>query len=165
MTFVACEQDGISISFNVDYTTEFTIDANSVTSTGGIPVDINTPSVSTSGSTVYGDNNTNIDKIESAKLKTLSISITAPNDEDFSFISEVKLYVTGQGLSEELVASKSNIDGTATSIDLDVQDVELADHIKAGEFSTRVSVTTNETITDDVEMKADMQFKITATAL
>ncbi len=159
---MACEEDGINVSFNVDYSTNYTLDKAAVI---GTTIDATSPEIQTNTSDVFTDNNTNLDKIEGAKFNNLTISITAPAGEDFSFVNEVKVYIKGLGMSEELIASKSDIDQAATSIEMDVEDVNLAEHVKSGAFTLRTSVLNDEALENDLDLQADMQLKVTARAL
>ena len=159
---MACEEDGINVSFNVDYSTNYTLDKAAVV---GTTIDAVSPEIQTNNTEVFTNNNTNLDKIEGAKFNNLTISIISPAGEDFSFVNDVKVYIQGLGMSEELVASKSNIDQAATSIDMDVTDVNLAAHVKSGAFTLRTSVVNDEALDVDLDLQADMQMKVTARAL
>jgi hypothetical protein len=162
--FSACEQDGFNVSFNLDYSKEFTIESALVTELG-LPIDVTTPAINTNSSEEFTTNNTSIDRLENAELTSLKLTIIAPDGQKFSFVEEVKLYIQGQGMTEELVASKVNIDDAASEIEMDVESTNLVEHVKSGEFTLRASVTTDELITEDVDVKADMTFKVTAEVL
>jgi hypothetical protein len=155
----------LSVKFNLNQTDiEFTLSADDVANSNGEAVDISTPSQST----LTGDMEQyaeNLNKLESAKLSTLRVSIIAPTTQKFSFAKEVKFYITGSGIPEVLVGSKSDIDTTASSIDLDIEDVELVEVIGSGAVSTRVSFVTDEGIDEDCDMKSEMTYTIRANAL
>jgi hypothetical protein len=80
-------------------------------------------------------------------------------------VNEVKLYIKGQGLEEELIASKTEVDVSSGVLELDVQDVDVAAHVKSGEFTMRASITTGETVEEDVEVNTAVSLKVKATAL
>lgn len=164
MFFAACEQDGLSVTFDLDYTNDFTIESALITDIG-VPVDISTPAVNTNSSETFTSNSTELDKLERAELTNLTLTITAPEGQTFSFLNEVKLYIKGQGLDEELVASKTNVDVTSNTLVMDVESTDVVAHIKSGEFNLRANITTDELVAEDVDVNADMTFKITAKAL
>lgn len=163
--FSACEETNLSINFNLNQADiAFTLPADEVVNSNGVPVEVITPAQSTLTGDMeqYADK---LDKVESAKLSTLRVSIVAPATQKFSFVNEVKFYITGTGIPETLVGSKSNIDATASIIDLDIEDVELVEFIRSGEVSTRVSFTTDEGIDEDCDLIAKMTYVIRANAL
>jgi len=162
--FSACEQDGLSVSFDVDYNTDFTIESALITDIG-VPVDVTSPAVNTNSSETFTSNNTQLDKVEKAELTALSLTITAPDGQTFSFLNEVNLYIQGQGLSEELLASRTDVDVTSNTLVMDVESTDIAAHVKSGEFTVRANVTTDETVAEDVDVDAAMTVKITAKAL
>jgi uncharacterized beta-barrel protein YwiB (DUF1934 family) len=165
LSFTACEESDLSINFDLNQADiEFTLSAADVVNSNGETVEISTPAKSTLTGDMeqYADK---LDKVESAKLSTLRVSIVAPTTPKFSFVKEVKFYITGTGIPETLVGSKSNIDATASSVDLDIEDVELVKFIRSGEVSTRVSFMTDEGIDEDCDMKAEMTYTIRANAL
>ena len=165
LSFTACEESDLSINFDLTQADiEFTLSADDVVNSNGETVEIYTPAQSTLTGDMeqYADK---LNKVESAKLSTLRVSIVAPTTQKFSFVKEVKFYITGTGIPETLVGSKSNIDATASSVDLDIEDVELVEFIRSGEVTTRVSFMTNEGIDEDCDMKAEMTYTIRANAL
>ncbi|MGB1037461.1 MAG: hypothetical protein ACPGYY_02360 [Bacteroidia bacterium] len=162
MGFFSCSED-LNVTLNQPFTVDFTLPAASVTDTG-VPVEMTSPAQSTTGGEL-ADYQDELEKLESAKLKTLTVSITAPAGQDFSFVNEFKFYLKGQGMDEQLVASKTNISGSDISISLDVEDVELVEIIQSGEFTARGTVTTDELIDQDVELSADVQFEVKAAVI
>lgn len=161
LSFFGCEQDGLNVNFDLPYSTEVTLEA-ALVGGEGVPVDVTSPAVNTS-SEALGENSTSLEKLNSATLNSLKVSIVAPDGQDFSFVKEVKLYIKGKDMTEELVAVKTNIDGTATVVEMDVEaDVDLVEHIKSGEFVARASVTTLTTIENDVNFKIDLDMEVSA---
>lgn len=165
LAFTACEESDLSINFDLTQADiAFTLSAEDVVNTNGEPVEATTPAQSTLTGEMadYADK---LDKLESAKLKSLKVAIIAPAGQTFSFVNEVKFYITGNGIPETLVGSKSNVDPNATSVDLDINDVDLVEYVRSGEVSTRVSFTTGDTVDDDCDMIAEMTYKVTARPL
>ena len=165
LTFTACEESDLSINFDLTKgDIAFTLTADQVINSNGQPIEVSTPAQSTLTGDMadYADQ---LDKVESAKLKTLKVSIVSPAEQKFSFVDEVKFYITGKDIDEVLVGSKSDIDASASVVELDINDLNLVEYIKSGEVSTRVSVTTSEGIDNDCDMIADMTYQITAAVL
>jgi len=165
LSFTACEETNLVINFNLNQADiAFTLSADDVVNSNGEPIEVITPAQSTLTGDMadYADK---LEKVESAKLSTLRVSIVSPTSQKFSFVNEVKFYITGTGIPETLVGSKSNIDATASSVELDINDVELVQFIRSGEVSARVVFTTDEGVDQDCDMISQMTYAITANAL
>jgi hypothetical protein len=93
------------------------------------------------------------------------VSITDPVDEDFSFLENMTIYIQGDSLTEEKVASVSGIDAMADSLTLDLEDVNLAEHLKSGSFIFRAEGLTDEDVTVPVTFKGDFSFAVKADIL
>jgi hypothetical protein len=160
--FTACEDDLVTLSFDMNGpVATYLLKSDDVKNSNGVPVSISTPAESTDVPELK-EQGVDLSKLESAKLKELKVSIESPTTGNFSFVKEVKFYLIGKGIAETLVASKSNIDATATSVMLDLTDTELVDFIKSGEVSTRVSFTTSSGIDEDYTMKANLKYAVKA---
>lgn len=159
LLFTGCEDDGLSVSFDQNFNPTFTIEKGLIVNQS---VDATSDPIKTDTETLK-ENNISLDKLESAKLKSAKLTIVMPQGEDFSFVESFSLYIKGQGMTEELIGSKSAIGATDVEIDLDVEDTELIEHIKSGEFTVRGAVKTDEDVTTDVDIKADMSYKLTGT--
>lgn len=109
--------------------------------------------------------NTELSKIERAKLKTLVIKITGPEAATFSFANSASLYIQGANLSEEKIASKASIDQTAVTLECDVEDVDVVEHIKSGMFKVRTEFEIDEVPATDIDLKVEMTYDVTAKAL
>lgn len=157
----ACEE-GLDVNLNAPYSAEVTLEAALVTDTGE-PLSLNTGTINTAEA--LDDYSDKLDKLESAKLKSLSVSILSPENQTFSFVNGFEIYIQGPGMDEQKVAGKIDVDQSSTEIELDVEDVELVDVIKSGEFTGRAVVTTDELIQEDVELKIDYQFNVKAAVI
>lgn len=161
IAFVACDE-GLDVNLNAPYSAEVTLEAALVTDTGE-PISIETDAINTAEA--LEDYSDKMDKLESAKLKSVTVTILSPATQTFSFVNGFEIFITGQGMDEQKVAEKTEIDQTATSFDLDIEDVELVEVIQSGEFSGRAVVVTDELIQEDVQLKIDYQFNVKAAVI
>jgi hypothetical protein len=164
LLFSACEQDGLTLSFDVPYSTDFELKASDFVNTQGVPVSVSSGTVSTDVSEI-GDQGTNLDKLESAKLNSAVVTVTSPDGQSLSFIDQVDIYISGQDIPEKLFASATDIADGATTITMTIEDVELVEYIRSGEFTARASFSTDEDLENDCTLKADLNLKVSATAL
>ncbi len=163
LTFVSCDKIDELTKFNIDYTTNFTIQATTLL---GTPFDIVTPETTTNSESEFENNNTNSNLVESVKLTTLRLDLQTPASGDFDFLNEIFIYITADGLPEQLIASKVGIpENGARSLTLDIENVELEEYIKKDSYRLRTETTTDQTIESDHEIEIYTKFKVDAEIL
>lgn len=145
-----CEKIDEQTQFNLDYTTSITVPSNSVIN---LPIDLNTPNMTTDSRTEFELNDTRVDLVEEVKLTKARLKITDPNDEEFDFVESIEIYINADGLSELKIAEKTNIDDSiGDEMELTVFDNDLSEYIKTEKFSLRAKVITDQLITQDVDI-------------
>lgn len=163
ISLISCKKDKGLFGFDIEYEVNFTIPSSAGVS---IPISVATPPVSTSSSSKFSNNNTSANKIKQITLESLELTITSPNGKTFSFLESIKLYISADGLDEILLASKENIsDAVGGSIFLETSEDSFAEYIKKDEFDIRTEVVTDETLVQDIDIRADMQFNVRASPL
>ncbi|MBI1286457.1 MAG: hypothetical protein GC178_02655 [Flavobacteriales bacterium] len=148
-------------TFHINYSADFTIPSTSIID---IPVSLPTPSTTTNSEQKFEDEGVKSDWIDSIKLTSLSITITSPQGEDFSFLQEISIYMKTDGQPEVLIASKIPVPSDAGStLTLDVTGTDLYPYISQSSFTLRTAATTDETMTQSVDFRADMVVEVKAT--
>ena len=162
IAFIGCDEE-LNVTLNAPYDVDATLEAVIVTGTGE-PIELTLPAVNT-GDEALGDYSDKLDKLESATLTSLSVTITNPQGEDFSFMNTIEFFINGQGMTEQRVAGQTNIDQTSSTIVLDVEDVELVEVIKSGEFTGRAVFVNDELIEQDLDLNIEFQFDVEAAVI
>lgn len=163
ISFTACDQIDKLTMFNIDYTTNFTIQATTIF---GTPFDIITPEVTTNSESEFENNNTNTDLIESIKLTRLTLDLQSPESGDFNFLNEISIFIVAEDLPEVLIASLFEIpENGARSLSLETEDVELRAYIQADSYRLRTETTTDQTIESDHEIEISTRFRVDAEIL
>lgn len=103
-------------------------------------------------------------KIESIVLKELQLTITSPSYSTFSFVNDVDVYLSAEGLPELYIANLHNISSTIGQTIFLTPDssLELEEYIKKDLVDLRVEITTDETILQDVNVDVNATFFIDA---
>lgn len=155
---ISCSVVDSLLTFTIDNQTSVTIPAGFPVNT---PIDfsIETPSNS---STVFENNNTNADRVKDVRLKELKMTITDPTDKSFSFLKSIHIYISTNGTDEIELAYLDNINSVSNTISLTPTTEKLDKYVKASSFRLRVKAVTKETVTQDITVKADMKFQVTA---
>lgn len=148
-------------TFDLNYSTEFTIPSTTLID---IPLSLPTPSITTNSSQQFQDQGIETEWVESVKLNGLTLTITSPQGEDFSFLESVSIYMNTDSEPEVLIADRIPVPANAgNSLELDVKGADLYPYISQSSFTLRTSVTTDETMTQNIDLRADMVIEVKAT--
>jgi len=149
--------------FYVNYNTQAVFPANLPVN---LPLTIYSPEIATNSSQVFQNNNTNASLIQSVTLSQLSLTITSPQGQTFSFLQNVSVYISSDSLPEVEIASKQSIPANVgDSISLDVTGVDLQGYIKASQIKIRISGTTDQVTTTNIYANVYTKFFVQANLL
>ena len=99
-------------------------------------------------------------------LTDLRLTVTSPTTGDLGFLKSVTIYIKADGLSEIEVASSGEVSGTiGKTLELTTTDYNLMEYIKKDSFTLKVTVVTDEVITEDHEIAVDANFFVDAKVL
>jgi hypothetical protein len=156
---VSCSEVDKLLTFNLSYTTTFKINDGLPIN---LPFDVSTMDVTTNSTIKFNDYNTNADLVKDIKLEELKLSINNPDDKTFSFLKSVHVYISTNGTDETELAFLDNINDTTQDINLICTSQKLDRYVKASSYKIRTSVITKESLNQEVTVKANLKFKITA---
>lgn len=156
---ISCSVVDKLLTFTISNSTSIQIDSNLPL---GTPFEISTPDVSTNSSSEFENNKTKANLVKEVKLKDLKLTITDPTDKNFSFLKSVHLYISTDADDEIELAYLDDINTIANTIELISTDAKLDEYIKASSYKIRTEAVLKETVTSDVTIKADMNFRVTA---
>lgn len=146
--------------FFMDYNSSTTIPA---TTPIDVPFDIYTPDQTTNSSYEFEVNDTRKDKIQKITLDDLKVTITSPNGETFSFLKDISVYISADGLPEKQVAYKYDIDNSIGSVlECEETQEDLQAYVKADKFTVRLKTVTDEIITNDIDVNISTNFFVDA---
>ncbi len=130
----------------------------------GLPLDIITPEVTTNSQKEYENNNTRADLVKDVKLQELKLTITAPSGKTFSFLKDIRIFISTTPENEIELASAENITSSTQVIQLVPTQDKLDVYAKGSSYKLRTQVTTDEALTESVDVQVDMKFRVTADA-
>lgn len=148
--------------------TQFYIDYNSsvvIQSSVGVlvPFNINTPEITTNSEVEFESNNTKKDKIKSILLQELSLTITSPSSQDFSFLNSVEIFISSPNNSEKKVGFRDNIGSNPGSkLVCDIVNLDLQEFVKDEKFTVRIKTVTDEVLSDDIHIDVYTNFLVDA---
>jgi hypothetical protein len=156
---VSCTVVDKLLTFTISNQTSFKIES-------GLPLnlasEIITPDVTTNSSAVFENNNTKADLVKDVKLNELKLTITDPSNKTFSFLKSIHLYISTDATDEIELAYLEDINSASNTINLICTTQKLDKYIKAPTYKLRAKAVIKETVTQDITVKSDMEFRVTA---
>lgn len=148
-----------------DYQADYVVRVNK-TAIVTTPIDIVTPDIATTSESTFGANNTRKDMVEQVVLRELELSVKAPVTGNLKFLKSVNIFLSAEELPEIRVAYKNEVPAdVGTTLNLDVTGANLTEYIKKDTYRLRVSVTTDEAITEEHYINAHGVFFVDAKVL
>ncbi len=149
----------LNVNFKINNQTNFRVESSSPIN---LPFEMGTPDVTTNSSQQFSNNNTTPNLIKEIKLDELKLSITSPAAKTFSFLKTVEIYISTNNSNELLLASLDNVASTAQSISLTTTSQNLLEYVKGSSYKLRTKVVTKETVTQAIDIRADIKFNVKA---
>lgn len=162
--FIASSCDTLDkfTQFNLNFTQKITIEASTPVN---FPFNFPTPPISSNSENVFKTNNTNKNLVEEITLTKLQLKIISPNEEDFSLLKSIEVYISSDELEDVKIAWLNTVPENESIITLEVSDKDLKDFIFADSFSLKVKTVTDEVNTRDYEIEIKSTFKVNAKLL
>ena len=129
------------------------------------PINIPTPPITTNSESEFEQNDTKVELVKEIILKELDLTITSPNDKTFSFLKSIEIYISADGEDELKLAWEDDVVSSAKTINLTITKEALDKYVKKSKYKLRTKVTTKEVLLDDVDIKIDFKFQVTADPL
>ena len=159
LSIISCNAVDKLLTFTISNSTTFKVPSGGLLNS---PFEVVTPEVTTNSSSEFKNNNTRTDLVKDVRLNELKLSITSPANMTFSFLKSVHMYISTDANDEIELAYQDNINSTTNTINLTCSSEKLDKYIKAPSYKIRTKIVTKEANSNDIEVKADMKFKVTA---
>lgn len=156
---ISCNAIDALLTFSIDNQTTVTIPTGFPANTA---LDLVTPEITSNSSTVFENNNTKAELVKEVRLKEMKLTVINPTNKSFSFLKSIRMYISTTDNDEIELAFLDNINSTSNTINLTCTSEKLDKYIKATNFKLRIRAITKETITQEVSIKANMKFQVTA---
>jgi hypothetical protein len=147
------------LTFSIDNQTTFKIESGFPL---GTAFNVVTPDVTTNSNSTFENNNTKAELVKDVKLSELKLTITDPSNKSFSFLKSIHLYISTDANDEIELAYLDEINSTSNTINLTCTSQKLDKYIKASSYKIRTKAVIKESLTQDITVKSDMKFKVTA---
>ena len=162
ITIAACKDLEKLTEFDMNYSSSITIQKT----TGLSLPSLLTPDMKTNSESEFAVNDTRKDMVEEIILTGLDMTITSPDDQTFSFLKSINVYIVAKDLPEVEIAHQENVSATADhQLSLETTGQDLKEYIIQDKFNLRVETVTDETISRDTDIKIDSRFFVNARVL
>lgn len=166
LAIISCKKDGI-----IDSLTQFTFSTDYVISVPPspstmFPISTVTQPIATTSEIPYSENKTRADMVEKIRLQELELSVLEPDGGTFKFLKSVTIHAMADGLPEVMVAHTDQVpDDVGSKFKLGTTNVELKEYFAKSRYRLRITVTTDEPVTEDYAVNAHAVFWVDAKVL
>ncbi|MBP7167136.1 MAG: hypothetical protein KBB64_05725 [Bacteroidia bacterium] len=159
--FPACDKDNLTaFEFTNDYAS-FNITVTPTTTMGDLS--LGTVEVETDIQELVSDNGVNVDNLKSIKITGIKLTIldNDPSPYTFDILSKVNSRVgsTTGGTMIEFAKKDPVPTGGLTTLDLDINNVELLDYLKKTKFKFDINGATTDSIDHSFDVKVELKVK------
>ncbi len=163
LTYGSCKEIDKLTHFNMDYTSNITVESTFFVD---VPFDIWTPDIPTNSETTFENNDTRTDLIEEIILTQMNMNITSPDSQTFDFLKTIEVYIDADGLDEKKIAWLLDIPQTGLKeIILEISDDDLKDYIKKDKYKLRSHTVTRQLISKSTDIEIKSSFFVDASIL
>lgn len=156
----SCKKPSQDLSFYLPITSQAVIPAGAGIN---LPFNINTPEIESNSASAFSGNNTRANLVNSISLEEMSMEITSPNGEDFSFLNEITVYISAEGLPESEIASISEVNENDTLINLSTTGIQLKEYLVKDKYDMRIRTSTDEILASEHKLEIKSRFLVSAT--
>lgn len=160
LLILSCEEVDKILTFRISDQTSIRLAQN--TSPISLPLEIPTPAVTSNSEQQYENNKTHASLVKDVKLEELKLTITDPSAKTFSFLNTIRIFISTNETDEIELAFAENVSSQSNTLVLTTTNEKLDAYIKAPSYNLRTEVVTDETLTEDVDIRVDLKFLVTA---
>ena len=113
----------------------------------------------------FENNHTNANLVKDVKLSKLTLTITDPASENFNFLKSIKIWIGTDQNDKVPLASLDNVPVDVSVIELISDQQKLDKYIKASNYTLYTEVTLKSNVAQELNIRADSRFTVTADPL
>ncbi|WP_108209814.1 hypothetical protein [Pontibacter mucosus] len=158
----ACEKIEDLLTFYIEEEETFTIES-------GFPLGALVPAtpftITTNSEETFKNNKTRAELVKNVSLNRLELTITEPKTQNFDFLKRIELYISSEKQPEVKIAYLDEVPTGTSVLKLKSTNAKLDEYIKGDNYTIRTQAEIAKPVTEDITIKADMRFKVTADPL
>ena len=164
VTFSCKEVDKLLTFYIED---EQTITVPSQTTNGfplGTLIPLSPVAVNTNSEAEFANNDTRTDLVKDVSLDELKLTLADPN-QNFDFLKDIEIFISNDQNEELRIAFYNDIPLGQNAIELNSTGAKLDKYIKEPAYKIITKARLRKAIANDITIKANMRFKVTADPL
>ena len=161
----ACEKVDKLLTFYIE--DEQTIEIPSQFTNGfplGALIPLSPVAVNTNSEAEFENNETHADLVKDVSLDNLKLTLADPN-QNFDFLKDIEIFISNDQNEELRIAFYNDIPLGQNAIELNSTNAKLDKYIKAPSYKIITKARLRKAIANDITIKANMRFKVTADPL
>ena len=123
------------------------------------------PTIATNIQSQMQANNTSTNLVQSVRLQTLTLTITTPPGQTFSFLQSARVFIYTDSLPPIEIANDPSVSSTSDTLNMTIDAVELKPYLISNSFGLKFIVANNATTTPAMTLNAYLRFKFQANLL
>lgn len=161
LALFSCEKIQELLTFEISDSQNIKIPASGLINTPIIsPVPVNMSAQET-----FKNNNTSAHLIKDVTLSRLTLTITDPAAQNFDFLKSIRIYIGTDESDKVLLASHDNVPTGTSTLELVSGNAKLDKYIKASSYTLYTEVALRSNVAQELTVRADSKFKVTADPL
>lgn len=159
----SCKHDIGTITFSLPYQTSITVPSAVPINTPLQPIP--TPDIATNSEQSFKNQGVSASQVRETYLTSLQLAVSSPKDGTFDFLKSIHIFILTSSLPEVEVAYNDNLPMGLTQLSLTPSSVDLSEYVKSSSFKLKIKAVTRQATTQDVQLKINAVFSVTASVL
>ncbi|WP_242926438.1 hypothetical protein [Pontibacter vulgaris] len=155
----ACEKLDELLTFYINEDETIKIESNFPI---GAVVPLTPVAVTTNSQETFKNNNTRAELVKDVTLNKLTLTISDPQGQNFNFLKNIEIYISNSENGDTRLAYLDEIPQNVSSLTLKSTNAQLDKYIKSDSYTIKTKATLAKPISQDISIRADMRFKVTA---
>lgn len=160
VTLISCKKEDVTVTFRISDAAHFTIPSDGLINQ---LLSYVSSDVTTNWEGEFNNHNSRKDQLEELHLENLVLNITSPQNSDFGFLKDIRIYIKADGLAETEIANRFDIpENVGSSMEVFPVNTNIAPYARKDKFFLRIEVTKDRSNSNNLDVRADMDFKVKA---
>ena len=162
LTISSCGKVG-NITFYESFNESATIPAFTVSN--AMTDSVTTPDIPTNVEAQLQANNTSSNLVQSVKLQTMTLTITAPPGQTFADLQDIQIFILTDSIAPTEIAHQYNISTTSDTLNMTIDNTELKTYLLTNSFKLKFILTSNKGTTQTTTLNVYMKVQFIANLL
>ena len=161
LVFTGCKKIDQLLTFYIEDSQTLRIPA---TPLFGTVASLTPLTVTSKSEQAFSGNNTSASRVEDISLDKLTLTVTSPSGQNFDFLQKIEVFIGTNANDQVRLAYLDQVPRGVSSIELLSTGAKLDTYLKSPTYTLSTKVQTGQPLANEVTVRADSKFKLTAIA-